>query len=254
MNESIIVIGVGEMGSIFARGLLRSGHPVYPVLRNTDMQAMAKAVPSPFLVLVAVGENDRQPTLEKIPSPWRKHIALLQNELLPRDWLGQDIKDPNVVSVWFEKKKGQDCKVLVPSPVFGPRAGVVKAALTSLGIPNWELKSAQELEFELVRKNVYILTTNISGLVTGGTVEELWHKNEKLAREIANEVIDIQQWLTGNTHDREKLIAGMVDGINGDLQHQCMGRSAPGRLARAIGHADEAGLAVPKLREIYQAQ
>ena len=45
----------------------------------------------------------------------------------------------------------------------------------------------------------------------------------------------------------------MVEGIKGDLQHKCMGRSAPARLARAIQQADQAGLKVPKLREI-QAQ
>lgn len=254
MNEPVVVIGIGEMGGVFTRGLLRTGHPVYPVTRHTDMQAMATAIPQPFLVLVAVGENDLHPTLEKIPTNWLSHLGLLQNELLPRDWQSHDITNPTVISVWFEKKKGQDYKVLVPSPAFGPRASVLEDALSSLEIPSWELKSEQELEFELVRKNVYILTTNICGLVIGGSVDDLWYKNEALAREVANEVIDIQEWLTGHTHDRQKLIEGMVEGIKGDLEHKCMGRSAPGRLARAIGHADEAGLAVPKLREIHQAQ
>ena len=254
MKEAIIVIGIGEMGGVFTRGLLRSGHPVYPVTRTTDMQAMARAIPNPYLVLLAVGENDLHPSLEKLPANWRQHLGLLQNELLPRDWQAHTIKNPTVVSVWFEKKKGQDYKVLVPSPVYGPRAAVLENALTSLDIPCWELGSAEELEFELVRKNVYILTTNIAGLVIGGSVDELWHKHEKLAREVANEVMDIQEWLTGHKHDRERLIQGMVEGIKGDLEHKCMGRSAPGRLARAIGHADEAGLSVPKLREIHQAQ
>ncbi|MDH5778551.1 MAG: hypothetical protein OEZ33_10085 [Gammaproteobacteria bacterium] len=254
MSEPVIVIGIGEMGSVFTRGLLRTGHPVYPVNRNTDMDSMAKAIPNPYFVLLAVGENDLHPTLEKLPANWRKNIGLLQNELLPRDWQQHDLKDPTVISVWFEKKKGQDYKVLVPSPAYGPRAGVLEDALSSLDIPSWEVKSEQELEFELVRKNVYILTTNIAGLVIGGTVDDLWYKNESLAREVANEVIDIQQWLTGNQYDREKLIEAMVEGIKGDLEHQCMGRSAPGRLARAIGLADEADLAVPKLREIHAAQ
>jgi hypothetical protein len=254
MNEAVIVVGIGEMGGVFTRGLLRTGHPIYPVTRNTDMQEMGKAIRDPFFVLVAVAENDLHPTLENIPSNWRNNIGLLQNELLPRDWQAHDFKNPTVISVWFEKKKGQDYKVLVPSPVYGPRAGVLEDALTSLAIPCWELKSEQELEFELVRKNVYILTTNIAGLVIAGTVDELWHQNETLAREVANEVMDIQEYLTGNTHDRERLIQGMVEGIKGDLQHKCMGRSAAGRLARAIGHADEVGLAVPKLREIHTAQ
>lgn len=254
MYEPIVVIGIGEMGGVFTRGLLRTGHPVYPVTRKTDMDAMAGAMTDPFLVLVAVAENDLHPTLEKMPRNWRHRLGLLQNELLPRDWQRHEITNPTVISVWFEKKKGQDYKVLVPSPIYGPRAGVLEDALTSLEIPSWELKSEQELEFELVRKNVYILTTNIAGLVIGGTVDDLWYKNEALARQVANEVIGIQEWLTGHQFDHEKLIQGMVEGIKGDLQHKCMGRSAPGRLARAISQADEAGLAVPKLREIHRAQ
>ncbi|MDH5180854.1 MAG: hypothetical protein OEZ39_06285 [Gammaproteobacteria bacterium] len=254
MYEPIIVVGIGEMGGVFTRGLLRTGHPVYPVTRSTDIDHMAKTITDPKFVLVAVGENDLHPTLEKIPAVWRNKLGLLQNELLPRDWQAHNINNPTVVSVWFEKKKGQDYKVLVPSPVYGPHAAILENALTALEIPAWQVKNAAELEFELVRKNVYILTTNICGLVVGGNVDELWHKHENLAREVATEVMDIQEWLTGNKHDREKLIQGMVEGIKGDLEHKCMGRSAPGRLARAISHADEAGLAVPKLREIHQAQ
>jgi len=254
MQEPVIVIGVGEMGGVFARGLLRCGHPVYPVNRNTELNNMAKAVPDPRLVLVAVGENDLHPSLAKIPANWHARLGLLQNELLPRDWDRHQIENPTIISVWFEKKKGQDHKVLVPSPIYGPQAALLENALSALEIPSWELKNEQQLEFELVRKNVYILTTNISGLVIDGTVNDLWFNHETLAREVANEVIDLQQHLTGSTFGREKLIEGMVQAIEGDRAHKNMGRSAPARLARAIAQADEAGLAVKKLREIAKQQ
>ena len=29
MNEPIVIIGIGELASVFARGFLRCGHPVY---------------------------------------------------------------------------------------------------------------------------------------------------------------------------------------------------------------------------------
>ena len=253
MLDPIVVVGIGEMAGVFSRGFLKLGHPVFPVTRQTDMEKLATAITAPALVLVAVGENDLHPTLERIPAQWRDRIGLLQNELLPRDWQLHNLQGPTVVSVWFEKKKGQDYKVLVPSPVYGPAASIIEAAMQKLDIPCWELGSASELEFELVRKNVYILTTNICGLRIGGNVEFLWYENEALARQVANEVIDIQQWLVAKSFDREKLIQGMVDGIQGDLAHMCMGRSAPGRLARNLGFADEAGLAVPTLRAIAGA-
>lgn len=253
MQDPVIVIGTGEMGGVFTRGLLRLGHPIFPVNRQTNLEKISTAVPQPRLVLVAVGENDLHATLENIPTEWNAHLGLLQNELLPGDWKQHNISNPTVISVWFEKKKGQDFKVLIPSPIYGPQAALLENALATLEIPSWELNSEAELEFELVRKNVYILTTNIAGLVIGGTVDDLWFKHEALARQIAHEVMDIQAWLVGHHLDRERLIEGMVEGIKGDLQHKCTGRSAPARLARAIQYADQAELKVAKLREIHAA-
>ena len=182
MHEPVIVIGTGEMGGVFTRGLLKLGHPIYPVNRHTDLTKISAAVPDPRLVLVAVGENDLHNTLDSIPEQWHTHLGLLQNELLPGDWKQHDINNPTVISVWFEKKKGQDFKVLIPSPIYGPQASLLENALATLEIPSWELDSEEELEYELVRKNVYILTTNIAGLVVGGTVDDLWFKHEDLAR------------------------------------------------------------------------
>ena len=251
MNKApVIVIGLGEMGSVFARAILKIGHPVYPVSRNTDINELAKTIPTPAMVLVSVGENDLQESLKHIPSIWHNCVALLQNELLPRDWESYKFKNPTVISVWFEKKKGQDSKVLIPSPCFGANASLLVEALSTLDIPAIEVDSAEKMEEELLIKNVYILTTNISGLITKGNVDDLWNNHNELALEVANEVMDIQATLVGHELERDNLIAGFKAGIDGDLAHMCMGRSAPGRLERAIDLADNAKLDVKKLREI----
>ena len=252
MQEPIIVIGIGEMGGVFARGFLRAGHPVYPVTRGVAFEAALRAVAQPALVLVAVAEDDLHPTLEQIPEAWRTRLALLQNELLPGDWQRHAIDAPTVISVWFEKKKGQDAKVILPSPVHGPGAALIGTALESVEIPVHLLDSEESLSYELVRKNVYILTTNIAGLMTGGSVGALWGQNESLARAVANEVMEIQFALLGQTLAREALIQGMLEAIEADPDHKCTGRSAPARLRRALEHADRFGLAVTKLREIQE--
>ena len=251
MNKTpVIIIGLGEMGSVFARAILKLGHPVYPVSRNTDINELAERIPAPAMVLVSVGENDLQNSLQNIPSVWHNCIAMLQNELLPKDWASYNFNDPTVISVWFEKKKGQDSKVLIPSPCFGKNASLLVDALATLDIPAIEVSSTEKMEEELLIKNVYILTTNISGLITKGNVEDLWNNHNELAMEVANEVMDIQATLVGHELDRNNLISGFKAGIDGDLAHMCMGRSAPGRLARAIEQADAAGIKVDKLKEI----
>lgn len=250
MKEPVVVIGIGELGAVFARGLLRCGHPVYPITRDMDIAAEATALPQPRLVLLAVAEKDLHASLRAIPQSWRERLALLQNELLPRDWEAAGLPRPTVISVWFEKKAGQDPKVLLPSPAFGPQAPVLVDALVSIGIAARVLTTDTHLLFELVRKNVYILTTNIAGLAVGGTVSELWRDHEALTRAVALDVIDLQEHLTGQRLDRDALIAGMLEAFAGDPQHGCKGRSAPERLRRSLQLADTAGVAVPTLRQI----
>ena len=246
----VVIVGLGQLGRVFAGGLLRAGCSVVPVNRGDDMTAIAQALPTPEMVLVAVAEADLPGVLAALPHSWKPRAALIQNELLPRDWQGHGYTDPTVISVWFEKKKGIDAKPLIASPAAGPGAALLCRALSTIDLPCREVALGDELLFELLRKNVYILTTNIAGLKTGGTVRQLWTQHEAFARQVANEIMDIQDALTGGVHDRERLIAGMLEAFDADPDHGCTGRSAPARLTRALHHADAFGLSVPTLRSL----
>ncbi len=249
-DASAVIVGLGEMGGVFARALLRAGRPVFPVLRGEDPAELAARLPHPEIVLVAVAEADLDPVLASLPPVWHPHVGLLQNELLPRDWLAHDVSDPTVAVVWFEKKPGRAVTPILPTPVGGPGAALLAGALSRIGIPAATVDSGEELLFELVRKNLYILTVNIAGLMTGGTVGALWQHHRSLAGEVASEVLDLQEWLCGIELDREALMAGMVEAIDADPDHGATGRSAPTRLARALDHAARAGIEVPRLTAI----
>lgn len=252
MNQPIVIIGIGELGGVFAKAFLHAGYPVYPVTRGMDIAQAASQTPDPQLVLVAVAEKDFASVMGTIPAPWRSRIGLLQNELLPGDWQSYDIAEPTVISVWFEKKKGMDTNVLIPSRVYGPQARLMADALRGIGIACDVLATRDDLVYELVRKNVFVLTINIAGLVLaeGTTTATLWDRHHELAVTVANEIIDVQQYLTGADFDRQRLIDGLVEGINGDRNHKCKGRSARGRLERVIAAAKKAGLKAPRLAEI----
>lgn len=253
MKNPIIVVGLGELGSVFARGFLRLGYPVQGMTRDMDPMVVAESIPEPEAVLVSVGEADIQHTLSHLPLQWKDRVILLQNELLPADWLAAEIINPTVISVWFEKKKGMDSKVVLPSPIYGAKSKLVFDALAQVDLPSYLLDSADQLTYELVRKNLYILTTNIAGLEVGGNVESLMNTHAEVMNSVAKDVLDIQDYLTGATNRRQALMDGLVEAIHGDLQHNCMGRSAPARLTRALGFADEANLQVPTLRRIAEA-
>ncbi|UCD82781.1 MAG: hypothetical protein JSW26_15515 [Desulfobacterales bacterium] len=254
MKPPIVIIGIGELGGVFAKAFLRSGHPVYPVTRAMSMNEAADHLPAPELVLVAVAEKDFQTVMETLPDPWRNNPVLLQNELLPRDWLTHHVKNPTVISVWFEKKKGMDYHVLLPSPVFGPKAQLIAESLARIQIPGKILADEDELVFELVLKNVFVFTINIAGLILeeGTTTSTLWEKHQKLARDVANEIIDIQQFLTGASFVRDRLIEGFIAGVKGDPAHKCKGRAARGRLIRMVQLADDENIKIQTIRDIHR--
>ncbi len=252
MNPPVVIIGIGELAGVFAKAFLRGGYPVYPVTRKMNMAAEAENLPDPQLVLVAVAEKDFQAVMQTIPDSWRNRLVLLQNELLPRDWKAYAIANPTVISVWFEKKKGMDYNVLMPSPVWGPNAHVIAESLAKIDIPCNILTGEDELVFELVLKNVFVFTINIAGLIMeeGATTSMLWQKHQKLALEVADNVIDLQEQATGKTFSRERLKKGLLAGIKGDPNHRCKGRSAHGRLTRMVELADDAGLKIQAIRAI----
>ena len=87
-------------------------------------------------------------------------------------------------------------------------------------------------------------------LQEGTTTETLWTDHNDFARSIADEIIDVQEWLTKTAFQRKRLIDGLAEGVYGDPQHKCRGRAAQGRLRRVLDTADEAGLKIPRIRDI----
>jgi ketopantoate reductase len=250
MKGPVIIIGVGELGGVFARGFLRIGHPVYPITRGMDLAEEARLIPEPAIILVAVGEPDLHPVLKAIPAHWKDRVALLQNELLPKDWEVHELSNPTIIVVWFEKKKGIDVKPSAPSPVYGPKAALIESALGALDIQTRRVDTPEELLNELIHKNLHILTMNIAGLVTGGTLGDLLEKHQELTREVAGELIEVQDWLTEVQLPTDELVGRTLKNFASFPDQPCMGRSAPARLDRVLRIADQADLPVPRLRQI----
>ena len=83
MNRPIVIVGIGELGGVFAKAFLRNNYPVYPVTRSMNISDQAVRMPQPELVLVAVAEKDFKAVMTTIPGAWRNCTGLIQNELLP---------------------------------------------------------------------------------------------------------------------------------------------------------------------------
>ncbi|MFO8048733.1 MAG: hypothetical protein R6U29_06845, partial [Desulfosudaceae bacterium] len=205
--QPIVIMGLGQMGGVFARGFLGAGHPVYPVTPAMNPADRVALMPEPVLVLLAVPENILTEVLSRMPGPWRDRLGLLQNELLPWQWQAENITNPTVLAVWFEKKSGREVKVFQPSQAFGPGAELIREALGTLDIPCQVPADEGEMLTELIKKNLYVLTINIAGLVVGGKTGELWAGHSELVTRIAGDIIDIMEAVNRTTCDRPSLLA-----------------------------------------------
>ena len=79
LDSPVALVGVGEMGGVFSRALLRAGHPVYPVVRSGSAETVANALPDPSLALVTVGEADLPRLLPSLPERWMGRAGLINS-------------------------------------------------------------------------------------------------------------------------------------------------------------------------------
>ena len=251
MRPGVAVIGMGQIGGCLAEGLARAGHAVFPLRRGDDAAQVAKALPEPALALVAVAEDDLDGALLTLPQSWRSRVGLVQNELLPTVWERHNLPHPTVAVIWFERKGGGRPRAILPTFLHGPAWVTLAAALDALGLPWRHLEDAAALRQELVRKNLYILTTNLGGLATGAaSVGELWRTHRAQAIQIASEVLTLQAAATGGAVDRVLLLRGLDEAIDADPDHAAVGRTAPRRLERALEQAQDLGISAPRLQEL----
>ncbi|KAA0448968.1 MAG: hypothetical protein FXV79_04470 [Candidatus Thioglobus sp.] len=255
MKKPIVIMGIGELGSVFARAFLKNNYPVYPITRQTNIDELASKI-EPEFILVCVGEADLQNALGSIPERWKDKVVMMQNELLPRDWQAHNFINPSIISVWFEKKKGTDSKVLISSKAFGAKAQILTKSLATIDIPANELENEEQLLFELVLKNLYILSTNIAGLAikSGASVDDLQNNHWQLLSAVMDDVLVLQTALTGKKFDKQQFEQRLIEAFAGDPNHTCTGRSAPSRLERALQLAKKFGLKVPTLQKIKALQ
>ena len=87
-------------------------------------------------------------------------------------------------------------------------------------------------------------------LPEGATVGELANNHQELLHDVSSDILKIQYSIIGQHLDSSALMESMSSAFNGDLNHKCMGRSAPTRLKRAIETALKAKVATPALSKI----
>ncbi len=249
-DRTIAVLGVGQLGSLLADLLSAAGATVVPIRRSDRIDASSL----PDRVIVAVGEDDLAPALCSLPAAWKDRVVLVQNELVPDQWLAHGVVDPTVAIVWFEKKRDRAARVVLPTPVAGPWSGELAGLLSAAGLPATAIDGAL-LRPSLLDKNVYILVSNLAGLVApaGTTTGQLLELPllEMTSRVFAD-VLRVESARLGLPLDEDTASAQMMRAFAADPDHVAAGRSAPARLHRTLARAEQLGIEVPELVRIQK--
>jgi hypothetical protein len=264
--QPVLVVGLGQLGCLFSEGFLRLGHPVIPVLRGDSLPELY-GKHSPCAILVATGEDDLPPVLQGLPPEAKNRVTLIQNELRPAQWLEHQV-NPTVAVVWFEKRKGKAPHVVLPSVLSGEMAPWMTRCFAKLDLPCRTVSTMNELYHELVFKNLYILGLNLAGLgkvdgISPQQARDLVSSHQDLFSNLLTEILALEFALLqeavllypsaglGEVHlDKEKLYQDLLSAIQADPDHNCAGRSARRRLARALEHARRLSLPVPLLESL----
>jgi ketopantoate reductase len=249
-GEGALIVGMGELGGVFALALLRRGISVVPVLRSTTAESVVARCGDPLLCVISVGED----ALPSVLDGWLRRYAnrwlLVQNELRPSEWERRGLPAPTVAVVWFEKKPGRDIRSLVSTPVFGPHAAIVVKALSALGLPAHVEFDSERLVFELALKNLYILSMNAAGLVHDVDVGTLWHEHRSVVDHVCDEILELESAQMQCVLPTLSLKLELERVITADPRHEAKGRSARNRMVRTLATARRLGLNTPILDEI----
>ncbi len=243
---STTIIGMGQLGGVFARGLLKLGETVHPVLRGETPSAESERI------LVAVGEADLESVAEALQIAGRTQNAIfLQNDLVRTTLKG--FESPTVAVVWFEKKHRKPITPILSTPIAGPHAEMLVRALDTLQIPAHEI-SMEQLDAELAAKNAYILTFNVLGLArpAGATVGQLI--KDPIFAPLVDEVLSLEEARIAGSLDREATLTLLRNAVAGDPAHGAKGRSAPARLKNALARGAKLAVPLPQMEEIAAAQ
>lgn len=250
-RERFAIVGLGQLGQLLGEGLSALGHAVEPILRSTpDRAAILGRVDR---VLVAVGEDDLPAVLAELPRRLRDgRTWLLTNELSVGDLRGV-LTEPTVMAFWTEKKAGRPPVAVAATKVAGPDRALAVRVLAAAGVPAEPIDD-DALADELVLKNLYILVSNLAGLVAfpedSGTVGALCADHRPLAEAIAADVLAVEEARLGAAVDRATLLTRLWQAFDADPAHACRGRTAPARLRRTRARARTLGVPTPALDAI----
>ena len=79
MTREVVIVGLGQIGTVLEGALLDAGYRIVPVRRGDSLDAIARAHPDPSFVAVTVAEADFDPVLASLPDAYVDRALFVQS-------------------------------------------------------------------------------------------------------------------------------------------------------------------------------
>lgn len=236
----LVVVGLGELGTLLASAALKLGWRVTPGTRSVPVEWLA--VPRETPVLVAVGEEALPVAIASVPIVRRPDVVLLQNELFPSVWHAAGLACPTVMVPWFSKKKGRPVELSRPTLVHGKWSSLVEELHRALEIPVTLATEAAERDQALVSKYAFILAINALGLVENLTLGEWLKKDPARVVSIVEDARLLGEAQLGAAVDAARVRHEVLEAFAALAHYPSRGRTAAARIKRATELAVRLGV------------
>lgn len=251
--EDLVLVGVGQLGTLFGEGALAAGRRVTPLRRDSDVERSLDDVPLGAPVLVTTGEADLPGAIASLPKERWPDVILVQNELFPSTWRALGLEEPTVSVVWISKKPGRPVEIGGPTEVYGKHAAVMARIHEALSLPYTLLSTSEQLGTALVAKFAFILAINALGLERDITVGEWLESDQARVLAIVDDARRLAEGKLGHPVDARRVQRKVLDGMTLLSSYPAKGRTAAARLERARQDAATMSLELPALLSIRPA-
>lgn len=252
MNQRLaVVIGVGNLGRLYAGGLLRAGYSLAPIRRETDPAPVLLAHPPGTPLLCAVGEADLAAVIDAVPVDRRCDLLCLQNELFPADLDALGAPDAGLAVAWTLAKPGFPVIVGRRAAASGAAAPAFARACEALGHP---CVLSDDPGWEAATKYAFIVAVNALGLCESTTLERWVTADRQQVEVVVRESCALALARIGESDRIDDALSEVWEGIHGFGPLPCRGRSSRSRVARALERARELGTPTPHLRSIAASE
>jgi len=244
----LVVLGMGELGALYATAALKLGLTVTPGTRSHAVDWTA--VPRDTPVLVAVGEDAVVPVLRSVPLVHRDNVILLQNELFPQVWKAALVEEPTVMVPWFSKKKGKLVELSRPTLMHGRWAPLLEDLHRTLGIPSTVTGHAAQRDEGLVAKYTFILTINVLGVAKDLTLGTWLQQDAATVHAVLEDARTLGEALLGARVDENTVRTQVLEAFAFLANHPARGRTAAARVQRARAQAQLHHVTIPAVERL----